>query len=284
VSDTSAGAIRPFAFAGATAVVTGAASGIGAALAANLAERGTRLALVDRDEPGLDAVAGSIRAAHPGLLVTTHAIDLSIHSDFAELVEAIAAQHDRVTLLVNNAGVALGGRVDQISLDEIDWLMSINFRAVVALTKAFLPQLTAAPGAHLVNVSSLFGLIGPGGQSAYSASKFAVRGFTESVRAELEPRGLGVTTVHPGGIATNIAKNARVGEGVPEAARERSRRSIDAMLTMPPSVAAAQIADAIQRRRSRLVITSRAKLVDRIVRLMPVRGPRIIGRSMRGGR
>ncbi|MDP9027276.1 MAG: SDR family NAD(P)-dependent oxidoreductase [Actinomycetota bacterium] len=270
-----------FVFGGATAVVTGAASGIGAAVAAILGERGSHLALVDRDGAGLDSVADGIRARHPKLIVTTHLVDLGERSEFAPLVDAVAAQHGRVTLLINNAGVALGGRLDQITLDEFDWLMNINFRAVVALTKAFLPQLVEAPGAHLVNVSSLFGLIGPAGQSAYAASKFAVRGFTESVRAELEPRGVGVTTVHPGGIATNIAKNARVGSGVPTSMTENSRRSIDAMLTMPPEVAAGLIVDAIHRRRARLVITSRAKLVDRLVRMMPVRGPRIIGDSMR---
>jgi short-subunit dehydrogenase len=270
-----------FEFAGATAVLTGAASGIGAALATILGERGCHLALVDRDAAGVDAVAAGIRMSHPDLIVTTHAVDLSERSDFAPLVDAIGERHDRVTLLINNAGVALGGRVDQITLDEIDWLMNVNFRAVVAMTKAFLPQLVAAPGAHLVNVSSLFGLFAPAGQSAYAASKFAVRGFTEAVRAELEPQGVGVTTVHPGGIATNIAKNARVGSGVPQSAVEGSRRSIDSMLTMPASVAAGQIVDAIRRRRSRLVITSKAKQADRLVRLLPVRGPRIIAETMR---
>jgi short-subunit dehydrogenase len=272
---------REFEFAGATAVVTGAASGIGAAVAAILGERGSDLALVDRDAAGLEAVAAGIRMSHPGLTVTTHAVDLSERSDFVPLVSAIGEQHGRVTLLINNAGVALGGRVDQITLDEIDWLMNVNFRAVVALTKAFLPQLVAEPGAHLVNVSSLFGLFGPAGQSAYAASKFAVRGFTEAVRAELEPRGVGVTTVHPGGIATNIAKNARVGSGVPQSAIDSSRRSIDAMLTMPPSVAAGQIVEAVRRRRARLVITTRAKQADWLVRLLPVRGPRIIAETMR---
>ena len=266
-----------FVFGGAAAVLTGAASGIGAALAVALGDRGTHLALVDRDEAGLAGVAAGVRQAHPELTVTTHVVDLSEHSDFAELVRDVAHDHGPVTLVVNNAGVALGGRLDQLTLDEIDWLMSINFRAVVAITKAFLPALLAAPGSHLVNVSSLFGLMAPAGQSAYAASKFAVRGFTEAVRAEIGPRGVGVTTVHPGGVATNIAKNARMAQGVPD----NARASISGMLTMPPSEAAALIVRAIEKRQVRVVITSRAKLVDRVVRLMPVRGVALINRRIR---
>ena len=271
--------MRDFVFGGATAVVTGAASGIGLALVEALGTRGTNLALVDRDEAGLGEVHDRLRQRHPSLVVTTHVIDLAERSDYASLVEDVAAAHGPVTLLVNNAGVALGGSFAQLSLDEIDWLMNVNFRAVMALTKAFLPQLQE-PESHLVHVSSLVGLIAPAGQSAYAASKYAVRGLTESLRGELEPRGTGVTVVHPGGVATNIAKNARLAAALDPSKAEKSRKSIGGMLTMPPSVAAALIVRAIEKRHPRLVITSQAKAVDRLARLLPAGYIPLVNRSM----
>lgn len=273
--------MREFRFAGATAVVTGAASGIGEAVARNLAVRDTHLALVDVDAEGLELVGDDLRRSHPHLTISTHVVDLSERSDFADLVMEIGAGHERVTLLVNNAGVALGGSFADLSLEDIDWVMMVNFRAVVAMTKAFLPALTIASGAHIVNVSSLFGLIAPAGQSAYAASKFAVRGFSEALRGELEPRGVGVTVVHPGGIATNIAKNARLGAGVDPAKAGGQRRQIGAMLTMPAYVAAELILDAVRSRRGRLVITRQAKALDRMQRLLPDRYVGMVNRAMR---
>ena len=272
--------MRDFEFAGATAVITGAASGMGLEMARNLAARGTNLALVDRDQAGLDSVAGELGAKHPALTVTTHVVDLSVPSDFAGLVAEIEAAHTPVTLLVNNAGVALGGALADLSLEDIDWLTNVNYRAVVAMTKAFLPALTASPDSHLVNVSSLFGLIAPMGQSAYVASKFAVRGFTESIRGELLTRGIGTTVVHPGGVATNIAKNARIGSGVDPAQAERSRTAINAMLSMPASTAAAQIVRAVEKRRDRLVITGQAKALDLLSRVAPSRYIALVNRNL----
>lgn len=275
--------MRDFTFNGATAVVTGAASGIGLALVEALAERGTNLALVDRDEVGLDTVRDRLLKRHPQIVVSTHVVDLAERSDYASLVADVARQHGAVTLLVNNAGVALGGSFAQLSLDEFDWVMAINFRAPMALTKAFLPQLSV-PEAHLVNISSLFGLVAPAGQSAYVASKYAVRGFTESLRGELEPKGTGVTVVHPGGIATSIAKNARLAASIDASKAESSRRAIGGLLTMPPADAAALIVRAIEKRQPRLVITARAKRADRLARLLPARYVPIINRSIGGTR
>jgi short-subunit dehydrogenase len=256
-------------FAGGTAVVTGAASGIGEALAAQLAARGSNLVLVDRDKERLDGVADGVRATHPGLAVDTYVVDLSDDAATAEAAEALATGHPETTLLVNNAGVALGGRFDQVSLEEFDWVMAVNFRSVVRLTHAFLPALKSHPGAHLVNVSSVFGIFAPAGQAAYSASKFAVRGFSEAVRHELAENRVGVTVVHPGGIKTRIAESARTGSGVSVEEYEQGRKQFAKLLTMPPETAAAQIMAAIENRRPRLLIGWSAKVPDVLVRLMP---------------
>jgi short-subunit dehydrogenase len=261
--------MNPYAFAGGTAVVTGAASGIGEALVAQLADRGSHLVLVDRDEQRLTLVAERLRAAQPALRVATHVADLSDDAQTAELAATLAAEHPETTLLVNNAGVALGGRFDQVTLDEFDWVMAVNFRAVVRLTHALLPALKAHPGAHLVTVSSVFGIFAPAGQAAYAASKFAVRGFSEALRHELAENGVGVTVVHPGGIKTRIAESARTGSGVSAEEYERGRKQFATLLTMPPETAAAQIVAAIEKRRPRLLIGWSAKVPDVLVRLLP---------------
>ena len=256
-------------FSGGTAVVTGAASGIGAALATQLAARGSNLVLVDRDKERLDGVADGVRRDHPQLAVDTYVVDLSDDAATDEAAQTLAAAHPGTTLLVNNAGVALGGRFDQVTLEEFDWVMAVNFRSVVRLTHAFLPALKARPGAHLVNVSSVFGIFAPAGQAAYSASKFAVRGFSEAVRHELAENGVGVTVVHPGGIKTRIAESARTGSGVSVEEYEQGRKQFAKLLTMPPQTAAAQIVKAIEKRRPRLLIGWSAKVPDVLVRLMP---------------
>jgi short-subunit dehydrogenase len=259
----------PYEFAGGTAVVTGAASGIGAALAAALAARGSNLVLLDRDADRLADVVEGVRRTHPAVRVETVVVDLSDDETTARVVGELAAAHPEVTLLVNNAGVALGGRFDQVTLEEFDWVMAINFRAVVRLTHAFLSTLKAHPGAHLVNVSSVFGIFAPAGQAAYSASKFAVRGFSEVVRHQLAENGVGVTVVHPGGIRTRIAESARTGSGVSVEEYEQGRRQFAKLLTIPPEVAAARIVEAVERRRPRLLIGWSATVPDVLVRLLP---------------
>jgi short-subunit dehydrogenase len=271
-------------FSGGTAVVTGAASGIGAALAAQLAARGSNLVLVDRDKERLDGVAAGMRRDHPQLAVDTFVVDLSDEGATDEAAEALAAAHPDTTLLVNNAGVALGGRLDQVTLAEFDWVMAVNFRSVVRLTHAFLPVLKAHRGAHLVNVSSVFGIFAPAGQAAYSASKFAVRGFSEAVRHELAEDGVGVTVVHPGGIKTRIAETARTGSGVSVDEYEQGRKQFAKLLRMPPEDAAAQIVAAIEKRRPRLLIGWSAKVPDVLVRMLPGAYWRVVARSAARGR
>jgi short-subunit dehydrogenase len=259
----------PYRFAGGTAVVTGAASGIGAALAHALALRGSSLVLLDRDAEGLATVATGIATAHPELAVTTYVVDLADPAATAETAATLRDRHPETTLLVNNAGVALGGRFDQVTVEEFLWVVEVNFAAVVRLTHALLPILKAHPGAHLVNVSSLFGLIAPAGQAAYAASKFAVRGFTEALRHELAEDGVGVTSVHPGGIATRIAETARVASGVDAAEAEQGKREFAKLLRYPADRAAQRIVGAVERRRPRLLIGASAVVPDVLVRLAP---------------
>jgi short-subunit dehydrogenase len=258
-----------FRFEDARAVVTGAASGIGEQLAAQLADRGTQLFLLDRDATRLAAVATRIRTQHPAVEVHTEIVDLADLDAVDDAVTRVLAVWPRIDLLVNNAGVALGGDFADVTAAEFDWVQNINFRAPVILCRGLLPALRQAPGAHIVNVSSLFGLIGPPGQAAYSASKFALRGFSEVLRHELAPDGIGVTTVHPGGIRTRIAESARVAaKATPEQA-QAGKAAFAKLLTYPADKAAAEILDGVQRRRGRVLIAFSARSVDVVARLFP---------------
>lgn len=265
---------RPFVLRDKVALVTGAASGIGAALAAALARAGARLALVDRDAEGLERIA----AALPG--ASAHRLDLTDAAGIAALPEAVLARHGTLDVLVNNAGVALGGRFAQLDLAEFEWVMDVNFRAAVRTTHAFLPVLAARPEAQIVNLSSLYGLIAPPGQTAYAASKFALRGFSEALRHEYAGTGLSVMVVHPGGVATAIARNARTGRGVDPAEAARGRAAFERHLRLPPEAAAARILRGMERRAPRLIVGTDARQVAFIQRLMPVRYWALIGRAI----
>ncbi len=258
-----------FEFEGATAVVTGAASGIGAAVAHALAERGTDVVLLDRDAEGLASVAAELRAFHRGRTVETHVVDVSDDAALEAVADAVVAAHPHVDLLVNNAGVALAGLFEQMTLEEFEWVVGIDFRAPVRLTHHLLPALTNRPGAHVVNVSSIFGIVAPPGQTAYSASKFGLRGFSEALRSELRLHAAGVTTVHPGGIRTAIARNARAASGVREEDLESGRRSFERMLSIPPERAATLILNAVRHRRPRLLIGMSARLPALAARVAP---------------
>jgi short-subunit dehydrogenase len=262
-------------FAGGTAVVTGAASGIGAALARALAARGSHLVLLDSDGEGLAAVAEAAGAASPDVRITTYVVDLADPAATARIGETLADVHRDTTLLVNNAGVALGGRFDQVSAAQFDAVLAVNLHAVITLTRALLPVLAAHAGAHLVTLSSIFGILAPAGQTAYCTSKFAVRGFTEALRGELAPVGVGVTCVHPGGVRTNIARNAMVGEGVPPVEVARMAE-FGKFLTLDPAAAAETILRAVRRRRTRVLVGRDAVVLDTLARLLPVSHRRLL--------
>jgi NAD(P)-dependent dehydrogenase (short-subunit alcohol dehydrogenase family) len=249
------------------AVVTGAGSGIGRALAQKLAAEGSGLALADIDEKGLMETAASL-SSHAGK-VTTHVLSVADEAAVRAVSEEVVARHGRVTLLINNAGVALLGRFEEISLDDFRWLMDINFWGTVYGVKYFLPALKQEPRAQIVNLSSIFGIVAPIGQSAYCASKFAVRGFTEALRHELEGTSVSVTSVHPGGIATAIAKRARLGANTPQTAQKESVSLFEKVARIPPDVAAETILRGVEQRQGRVLIGSDARKLDILQRLRP---------------
>jgi len=262
-----------------TAVVTGAASGIGRAIAASLARRGCHLALADIDDVALARTMSGI--AQAGVRISRHHLDVSDRDAIAAFPARVIAEHEGVDVLVNNAGVALGGAFQEVAESDFDWLFAINFFGVVRMTRAFLPLLSKSQEARLVNVSSLFGLIAPPGQAAYAASKFAVRGFSESLRHELARTRIGVTVVHPGGVATSITKNARLPGGLTADEVTKRRKFFDSFLTMPPEVAGETIVRGVEQRKVRILVGSDVRMAAFIERLRPVTYWNWLGRGTR---
>jgi len=256
-------------FDGRVAAITGAGSGIGRALGVELARRGAHLALSDIDEVGLAETVA--RCEGSGVKVTSERVDVADREAMEAWAGHVVADHGRVNLVVNNAGVALGATIRGMEYDDLEWLMNINFWGVVHGTKAFLPHLEAAGEGHIVNLSSVFGLVSVPSQSAYNAAKFAVRGFTDALRMELDIADCGVscTTVHPGGIKTNIARNARMHESVLAFApsHDDARDGFDKIAMTSPEKAARQILAAVQKDQRRVLIGPDAKLVDLLARL-----------------
>ena len=258
------------------AAVTGAGSGIGRATAILLAREGCHLALSDIDEASVQETAASCHGAK----VTTSRVDVADRAAMHAWAESTVRDHGRVNIVINNAGVAMGASVESMGYDDLEWLMGINFWGVVYGTKEFLPHIKRTGDGHIVNVSSVFGLIAVPTQSAYNAAKFAVRGFTESLREEMEVEGngVGVTCVHPGGIKTNIARRARMRNGDEwgvndaEAAGDRFEK----MARSTPEDAARDILRAILGNRRRQLIGADAVVIDWIQRLLPESYQRIL--------
>ena len=269
---------------GGVAVVTGAASGIGRALALALAAEGMTVALADRDEKGLHETA-LLLARAGGTAASLHVVDVADEAAVNAFAQDVLRAHGRVTVVANNAGVSIYGSVQELATDEMAWLMNVNFWGVVYGTKAFLPALLAEREACIVNTSSVFGLWGPPGQSAYAASKFAVRGFSEALRGELLGTGVHVLTVHPGGIKTAIARSSRVARAADaELAAKTAKKFDERFLTTPPEVMAAAIVDGIKRKRDRVVAGTDAPRIDVLTRLFPTRAARWFNRRVRAVR
>ncbi len=263
--------MQRFQFEGSAAAITGAASGIGRALALQLAARGCDVALADLDQAGLESAANEIGAAH-GRRVTIRHVDVADPAQIQEFAVSACADFPNLNLLFNNAGVALLGQFDEFDEAQMAWLMDINFWGVVRGTRAFLPHLQGRPQAHIVNISSIFGIIAPAGQAAYCASKFAVRGFSESVRHELamNKSPVRLSVVHPGGVKTNIARKARSGAHLRESVSmtELGNR-FEKLARTTPEEAARRILRGIERNEPRILIGGDAKLLDIIQRFKP---------------
>jgi len=256
---------------GAAAAVTGASSGIGRALALELAARGCDLALADRDEAGLQSVAAEI-AGTSSQKVSVHRVDVSEPDQIASFAQAAVAAHPGLNIVINNAGVALLGQFSEIDQSQMDWLMNINFWGVVHSTRAFLPHLARQRAAHIVNLSSIFGIIAPPGQTAYCAAKFAVRGFSESLRHELQmaESPVKLSVVHPGGVLTNITRNSRTGSGITDNARRvQSIERFDTIAKTTPKGAALRIITGIEKNQPRILIGNDARFMDILQRLRP---------------
>lgn len=268
-----------------TAVITGAGSGIGRHLALQLAERGANLALSDIDQTGLAETVALIDTS--AVEVHQQTLDVANKQSVFDYAQTLSSNFTEINILINNAGVALNtGTFENTTLDEFEWLMSINFFGVIYGTKAFLPLLKDASWGHIVNVSSLFGILGVPGQSAYNASKFAVRGFTEALRQELDmtTSSVSCTCVHPGGVKTNIAKNSRASEQPHSLSSQEtdglligSAEDFDKIAKTTAESAANQIINAIENNQRRALIGRDAKLLDWVQRHFPSQYPRVFG-------
>jgi short-subunit dehydrogenase len=264
-----------FEFRDRTAVITGAGGGIGAALAEALAARGAHLALADINRAGLAATAEKLAGA--GVRVTTDIINVADPDAPAAYADKVKADHGGAALVFNNAGIAVGGTFDRVRPDDFDTVLAVNLHGVVRMSRAFLPLLQAAETeARLVNISSIFGIIAPPGQTAYSASKFAVRGFSMALAHELEGSSVGVTVVHPGGVATRIAEDAIKPADASNAEIAESLEKARQALVMAPQEAARIILNGVEKRKRRVLVGRDAHTLMWMERLLPTRYMQLI--------
>ena len=268
------------------AAITGAGSGIGQQLAVLLAQQGCHLALSDVNEAGLAKTIELV--ASTGVRVTTAKVNVAELEQMRAWAEQVEREHGSVNMIFNNAGVALGSTVEGASYEELEWIVGINFWGVVYGTKEFLPRIKKTGDGHIVNISSLFGLTAQPTQSAYNATKFAVRGFTEALRQELDLENTGVSAlcVHPGGIRTNIANAAKMNDSLRSLGMnpEKSARNFNKLLRCPPEEAARQILEAVQKDKRRLLIGNDAKVVDLMQRILPTGYQKVVAFATKMGK
>lgn len=252
---------------GRTSVITGGASGMGAEVARELARRGARVALLDRNAEGLAQVADTLTGdGH-----TTHVVDLTDDAAVFALADEIAAAHPHVQSLITCAGSSMLGDIDQLTMDEMRWLMDVNLWGTVNVTKALLPALRREPAAHITHLVSIYGLAAPAGRIPYAMSKFAVRGFTEALRHELEDSDVSVGAVYPAGVKTGIILHGRYAAAIDPAVAQRAAAAQAAMYHTEPQDAARRIVDGTVRRRARVMVGREAGLVDVLTRLAPTK-------------
>lgn len=250
------------------AVVTGAASGIGRALALGLAQEGARLVLADINQAGLTETAALIQKAGHAKAVT-YALDVSSRDDVQAFADDVEARFGGADIVLNNAGVTHFSKVEDLSYEDFEWIMNIDFWGVIHGTKSFLPQMRRKGSGHVVNISSIFGIVGAPAQSAYNAAKFAVRGFTEALRLEMRGSGIEISCVHPGGVKTGIMRTARYLQHVPNDAREKMWSDFDLLPLLPADKAAQIIIKGIKKNKKRIIVGNDARMMDWIQRLLP---------------
>lgn len=268
--------------------ITGAGSGIGQCLALECAKRGAHVAISDIDLQAVQITRDKINTEYPSSKVLAQQLDVADRVAVIQWAEKIQLDFSEINVIINNAGVALSASVESMKIDDFEWLMKINFWGVVHGCQAFLPYLKKSSWGHIVNVSSLFGLISTPNNSAYNAAKFAVRGFSESLRIEMimSDQKIGVSCVHPGGIKTNIVNFARDGGGlIGVAARmsvdERKQNFNQKMAKTTAQQAAKIIVDGIVKKRPRILIGSDAKMLDILQRFLPVKYQNVVARVFR---
>lgn len=261
-------------FAGKVAAITGAASGMGRSLAVILARRGCEVAISDIDEVGLAETARLAEAAKPGIRITKKWLDVADAEAMKAWAREVATEHGRVNLIFNNAGVSYSATIEGTPQAEFDRIIDIDFWGVVHGTRAFLPYLRASGDGHVVNTSSLFGLIAFPGQCTYNSAKFAVRGFTEALRLELEMTGAPVSAscVHPGGIKTNIARASKVHSSMADLGiddHEVARKNFEKAFRVSADEAAEIILKGVQRNDARILVGADARILDVVQRILP---------------
>ncbi len=266
------------------AAITGAGSGIGRALALNLAQAGCHLSLSDVNEVGLAETVNMLATA--GVKVTSASVDVAQRKQVEDWAAQTLADHGKVNLIFNNAGVALGGTVEGTTIEEYEWIVNINFWGVVYGTKAFLPLLIESGDGHIINISSIFGLFSQPTQSGYNATKFAVRGFTESLRQELDMsnQGVSATCVHPGGIKTNIAASARMNDSsvaMTGMSKEASTKEFEKLFRTTADQAAKIILGAVRKNKRRVLVGTDAKVIDMFQRVLPTAYQPIVEAAMK---
>ena len=259
------------------AAITGAGSGMGQQLAVLLAKAGCHVSISDVNEKGLAETVALVKPYN--VRVTSKKVNVAKLEEVRAWAEETVQNHGSVNMIFNNAGVALGSTVEGSNYEDLEWIMGINYWGVVYGTKEFLPYLKKTGEGHIINTSSLFGLTAQPTQSAYNSTKFAVRGFTESLRQELDIENSGVSalSVHPGGIRTNIANDARMSDSIKSMGMnpEKSAKAFNKLLRMPAEEAAQQILDAVLKNKRRLLIGNDAKTLDLVQRILPTGYQRI---------
>lgn len=271
-------------FSNKVAAITGAGSGIGQALALNLAQQGCDLALSDINEQGLSDTA--TKAEKIGVKVTTNILDVSDKDAMFAWADKVVAEHGKVNLIFNNAGVALSGTVSALSIEDYEWIMGINFWGVVYGTKAFLPHLEQSGEGHIINISSTMGLIAQTLMSGYNCSKFAVRGFTEALRQDLDITNskVSATCIHPGGIKTNIAQSARMTDSVQEVTGADNKKALaefERTFITTAEKAAEIILNGVKKNKRRVLIGLDARIIDWVGRLFPAGYQRLLNKVIK---